>query len=135
MTPRYVFWKCPYCEKEYMENDCYGGGKYCAVETSNAQIKGREIILEDLRQKCLYQMNYNDTKKRHIWWDYIQSIHVNCYDILNEECSKKAHDRLGLSFTDTQKCVMDSFTSNDWDKNTTNNTIIDAEIDYWKKYS
>lgn len=54
MTPHYVFWKCPFCEASYLENDCYGGGKYCAVETSNMNIKGREIILEDLRQKCLY---------------------------------------------------------------------------------
>lgn len=49
MTPRYVFWRCTFCEDEYLKNDCYGGGKYCAVESSNRNIKGREIILEDLR--------------------------------------------------------------------------------------
>lgn len=49
MTPHYVFWKCTYCEAEYLNNDCYGGGKYCAVEPSNDKLKGREIILEDLR--------------------------------------------------------------------------------------
>ena len=35
MTPRYVFWKCTFCEDDYLENDCYGGGKYCAVEQNN----------------------------------------------------------------------------------------------------
>jgi hypothetical protein len=49
MTPHYVFWKCTFCEEEYLKNDCYGGGKYCAVEPSNESIKGREIIMEDLR--------------------------------------------------------------------------------------
>jgi hypothetical protein len=49
MTPRYVFWRCPFCEQTYLDNDCFGGGKYCAVEASNEKIKGREIILEDLR--------------------------------------------------------------------------------------
>jgi hypothetical protein len=62
MTPRYVFWKCTFCEEEFLNNDCYGGGKYCAVETSNIQIKGREIILEDLRQKCLYLKTYQSSK-------------------------------------------------------------------------
>ena len=49
MTPHYVFWRCEYCEKDYLDNDCYGGGKYCAVESSNENIRGRGIILEDLR--------------------------------------------------------------------------------------
>lgn len=48
-TPRFVFWKCTFCEDEYLKNDCYGGGKYCAVEPTNDNIKGREIIDEDLR--------------------------------------------------------------------------------------
>ena len=54
MTPHYVFWKCTFCEDDYLKNDCFGGGKYCAVEPSNERFKGRDIILEDLRQKCLY---------------------------------------------------------------------------------
>jgi hypothetical protein len=49
MTPHYVFWRCYYCEREYLENDCYSNGKYCAVESSNEKLKGKEIILEDLR--------------------------------------------------------------------------------------
>lgn len=49
-TPHYVFWECIGCDQRYIESDCYGGGKYCAVEPSNNAIKGREIVLEDLRQ-------------------------------------------------------------------------------------
>jgi hypothetical protein len=64
MAPRYVFWKCTNCEKEYLDNDCYGGGKYCAVEPSNDKIKGREIIDEDIRQKCLYEELYQKQNKR-----------------------------------------------------------------------
>lgn len=68
MTPRYVFWKCTFCEEEYLQNDCFGGGKYCAVEPSNENIKGRDIILEDLREKCLYQKTYQDKSTRQVWW-------------------------------------------------------------------
>lgn len=48
-TPHYVFWECIGCDSQYIDTDCYGGGKYCAVEPSNEAIKGREIVLEDLR--------------------------------------------------------------------------------------
>lgn len=53
-TPHYVFWECIGCDDRYIESDCYGGGKYCAVEPSNTAIRGKEIVLEDLRQKCLF---------------------------------------------------------------------------------
>jgi hypothetical protein len=51
MTPHYVFWKCIGCEKEMLDNHCFGGGKYCAKEISdlNYKLTGREIITEDLR--------------------------------------------------------------------------------------
>lgn len=52
--PHYVFWECPNCDERYINKDCYGGGRYCAVEPSNENIKGQEIMLEDLRQKCLW---------------------------------------------------------------------------------
>jgi hypothetical protein len=55
MTPHYVFWRCTFCEEDYLKNDCFGGGKYCAVEPSNERFKGRDIIMEDLRQKCIYE--------------------------------------------------------------------------------
>ena len=53
--PRYVFWECTSCDKTYLENDCFGGGKYCAVESTNAKLKGRDIVLEDLRQLCIWE--------------------------------------------------------------------------------
>lgn len=49
LTPHFVFWECRGCDASYLSTDCYGGGKYCAVEPSNHAIKGHEIVLEDLR--------------------------------------------------------------------------------------
>lgn len=69
--PHYVFWECIGCDQRYIESDCYGGGKYCAVEPSNDAIKGREIVLEDLRQKCLYD-KLKEKNKVGTWFDYIQ---------------------------------------------------------------
>jgi len=48
-TPHFVFWQCVNCDSRYTAKDCYGGGKYCAVEPSNRKINGQEIVEEDLR--------------------------------------------------------------------------------------
>jgi hypothetical protein len=34
--PHHVYWSCgENCDKEYLSANCYGGGKYCAIEPSN----------------------------------------------------------------------------------------------------
>eukprot|EP00352_Strombidinopsis_acuminata_P002198 CAMPEP_0176381912 /NCGR_PEP_ID=MMETSP0126-20121128/32254_1 /TAXON_ID=141414 ORGANISM="Strombidinopsis acuminatum, Strain SPMC142" /NCGR_SAMPLE_ID=MMETSP0126 /ASSEMBLY_ACC=CAM_ASM_000229 /LENGTH=243 /DNA_ID=CAMNT_0017746007 /DNA_START=89 /DNA_END=820 /DNA_ORIENTATION=+ len=38
LTPHFVFWECRGCDPSYLKSDCYGGGKYCAVEPSNHAI-------------------------------------------------------------------------------------------------
>lgn len=125
-TPHYVFWECVGCDKKYIQNDCYGGGKYCAVEPSNVNIKGREIIEEDLRQKCLYN-NLAKNKNTSMWFSYIERAHSTCRTILNEDCSKRVHDYLGLDFTATMTCMENSFSAPkaNWEKSTCKNSIID----------
>ena len=132
-TPHYVFWECPNCDERYISNDCYGGGRYCAVEPSNMNMKGREIVLEDLRQKCLWN-NLAAQNTTDLWWDYIARVHSTCYSVVNEDCSKRAHVKLGLDYKDTETCVKNSFTGSDWAAESTYNVIIDEEIKYWKDY-
>ena len=131
--PHYVFWECPNCDKRYIENDCYGGGRYCAVEPSNNAIKGQEIVLEDLRQKCLWNnlAAKNETQK---WWEYIARVHTTCYSVVNEDCSRRAVLRVNGGWVDVENCVKNSFTGSDWNSPDTYNTIIDSEIKYWKEF-
>jgi len=72
--PRYVFWECTGCDQMYLDNDCYGAGKYCAVESTNQNIKGREIVNEDLRQICLWDKFTKDGSPVR-WFNYIQHVH------------------------------------------------------------
>lgn len=96
-TPHYVFWECIGCDQRYIESDCYGGGKYCAVEPSNYAIKGKEIVLEDLRQKCLYKKQHKKGTTT-VWFDYIQRVHETCYAVINQDCSQNAHEHLGINW-------------------------------------
>lgn len=134
-TPHYVFWECIGCDQRYIESDCFGGGKYCAVEPSNDAIKGREIVLEDLRQKCLFK-ELKEQNNEQMWFDYIARVHQTCYATINEDCSFNAHKHLNLDFDKTLKCVEDSFSQPKakWAESTCANSIIDAEISYWKEF-
>ena len=64
----------------------------------------------------------------------MRSIHANCGNVVNEDCSRIAHDNVGLKYSQTEDCVKNSFSSEDWGSIDTINTIIDDEIDYWRKY-
>ena len=91
MTPRFVFWKCLDCDQDFLDWNCYGGGKYCAMDWGNARLSGQEIVMEDLRQMCIYRYAYNEMNNRQLCWDYIKNVHKECDSKLNEDCSIFAH--------------------------------------------
>ena len=45
-----------------------------------------------------------------------------------------AHKEAKIPWEKTQACVQNSFTAEDWSDMSTNNTLIDEEISYWKEY-
>jgi len=97
-------------------------------------LKGREIILEDLRQKCLWN-NLKETENEQSWWSYIERVHSTCYSVINEDCSWNAHKHLDLDWDKTELCVKESFTKpNNWDDKSVRNKIIEKEIGYWKEF-
>jgi hypothetical protein len=80
MTPHFFSWPCPSCDSEFKKRECVSDGKYCASShkyTEGVNMAGREIILEDLRQKCIYDLYYK--KDRAIWWNYMKQVHADCY--------------------------------------------------------
>jgi hypothetical protein len=61
MTPRFVFWEClEDCEEDFVNKHCFGAGKYCAQDSGKQSsfLTGQEIVLEDLRQMCIYKRAY-----------------------------------------------------------------------------
>ena len=64
MTPHYNFQTCKDCEREYLDKHCFGNGKYCAADSNHKSLLGTEIMMEDLREICIYKEAYkqDDTK-------------------------------------------------------------------------
>jgi hypothetical protein len=103
MTPHFKFWRCKDCSG-FMETQCFGKGKYCGHDIRNNKLNGRDVILEELRQMCIYKSSYGDNA-RNIWWDYIKEYHSLCYGAISEDCSRGAHTMLKLNYDLTQQCV------------------------------
>lgn len=87
-TPRFVSWSCPTCEEDFKKKHCLSDGKYCAFQFGNENHTGREILYENIREKCLHDMLRIDNKEN-LWWDYVKYAHINCRADINEDCSKK----------------------------------------------
>mmetsp|Transcript_13401 Transcript_13401/g.15046 ORF Transcript_13401/g.15046 Transcript_13401/m.15046 type:complete len:164 (+) Transcript_13401:229-720(+) len=75
MTPRYFSWNCISCDTSITETDCLCGGKYCALDESNLRIEGKQILMENLRQKCIYTNAMSKTKTDAAWWNYVTKAH------------------------------------------------------------
>jgi hypothetical protein len=92
-TPRFVTWSCPECTIEFKQSECLVNGKYCAPNHAFSlftQEKGRDILVEDLRQMCLHSL-LSDQNNEKVWWDYMRYVHSRCYGLITEDCSREGH--------------------------------------------
>jgi len=88
--PHYSIFTCETCRlKNYSQKkvpaDCLSGGRYCLKDPDgdNKKGSGRDILLEVLRQLCLFQL----FPER--WWDYMALVDITCVDnfVGLEKCS------------------------------------------------
>jgi hypothetical protein len=115
----FVLWYCPECaEKGYKEDnkDCISGGRYCFLDPDekNDEINGRQIMLEDLRLMCLF--NLTSKKDYSDYFEYHSMYNQKCKDskFLTESCSKDVIEGLGVKYEKVQDCVKNSFNGNDY---------------------
>ncbi|OMJ93128.1 hypothetical protein SteCoe_3945 [Stentor coeruleus] len=117
MTPHYVLWYSVERSKEGFlteHKDCLSGGRYCAPDPDldNGPRTGREIVLENLRQICLY--NYlTDQKKLNLWWDYIKKFKGCTGDNFNTKCSDTILNIIGIKTKIIQECIDNSVLGSD----------------------
>jgi hypothetical protein len=132
MTPRYFTWSCENCDESITDVDCVSSGKYCAIDETNYSMTGKSIILENLRQKCIYLNAMKNKKDDSSWWNYVKKAHSRCYNDFTEDCSKEIHNELSINYAETIKCVDDSFASAD--HNVADNSILSLEAIAWENH-
>jgi len=132
--PRFVTWACTGCSSNFKERECYCDGKYCAPNhgfMKGMNVKGTDILTEDLREHCLHDRLKSDGNE-YKWWDYMKHIHQQCFSYIDELCSKSAHEEIDESYEDTMKCVDQGFSDPDFKKG--ENYVLKKNAGRWKEY-
>lgn len=132
MTPRYFSWPCVNCDTSITDEDCFCEGKYCAMDETNLRVNGKDIIHENLRQKCIYTNSMKKNQSDKAWWDYLALAHAKCYKDISEDCSKVVHAELKLDYDETEKCVNASF--DNADHGLGDNAILNDEAQTWNTH-
>ena len=130
--PKIVTYSCVFCDKELKEKECVSNGRYCAMNHQGPYIRGQDILMEDLREHCLYTLldKKNEQMK---WWNYMKKVHSICYDSINEECSRLGHKDIGENYDDTMNCVKETFGGSD-NINEADNKLLAKMEREWKMY-
>jgi len=133
-TPHYVHYSCMSCKMDGYrsdEKDCVSGGRYCARDPDQTgPFTGREVVMEDLRQLCVFK--YAEEKgKNSIYFNYLLGFATNCYyrNDFSKKCSENAMRYSGIPAKKVQECVDESFNYEDIVYG--DNTILAEEREAW----
>mmetsp|Transcript_6975 Transcript_6975/g.12761 ORF Transcript_6975/g.12761 Transcript_6975/m.12761 type:complete len:459 (+) Transcript_6975:2211-3587(+) len=113
-TPKYVTWHCLQCSiYDYINNEpnCLSGGRYCAPDPDlQGPLNGRDVLMEDLREICVFNQSLDKNNKYGLWYDYMTALNSTCTNGIGEACSLAAMDEAQVDSKKVQSCVSNSFT-------------------------
>ena len=100
--PHYLIWVCPpqYKDSEQCTKQCIYDGRYCCPDPEDDMstgYDGKDVILENLRQLCVFSMA-NATGKPWLWWDYTTQFGEKCKmseNKYNGNCAEEVFLSLG----------------------------------------
>ena len=135
-TPHYVLWYCAICkEQDFSEahRDCLSGGRYCAPDPDGAgPLAGRDVVLEDLRQICVYKLT-EEASSYKLWYDYMKVYNQTCASgYISKECSYSVLDKISVDSDDIEKCIKNSIEGANIDID--DNAILREEKKAWNDY-
>jgi hypothetical protein len=115
-TPIYVVHPSTFPNEDNFINtkNCVSKGKYCYFPKETTIIKdGKQIILENLRQKCIYNISMKN-KNLNVYFNYIRTFYTQCLikekiPDFSDKCAKNSLSYLGYSVEEVDRCMADSF--------------------------
>ena len=117
--PHYLFTNCYSCEYQrykIADLNCLSGGRYCAEDPDKeGSLTGRDVVLEELRQICLFQQaNMTNNKDYSLWFKYQIEYFLQCSKNLFElSCSEKVIQKINGNEANIKKCIKESFEGED----------------------
>jgi hypothetical protein len=100
-----------YCTRYYNNiNSQYYQPFYCPGAMDTIHINGRGIMMEYLRELCIFKIAKNSNQPN-LWWKYIIEVNETCYWGLwfSKDCSNTAMEKIGVDINEVEKCMFKSF--------------------------
>ncbi len=115
-TPYYVSSRYQSHDGKAREN-CYAGGNFCASPRHDLGIgDGRQILKENLRQKCIYNYAYNVYQNStDMYWEYMKNFYDNCLKppkgeiFFSDNCALTQIVKTQIDPDQITKCIYNSF--------------------------
>ena len=136
--PHFAYDATSYTPKE----DCLGSGLYCIRPGKLGITDGSIIVMESIKQKCLFDWAEKNEKKE-VFFKFMRTFHENCIkteDNFNQLCSNDAISNSGANIDDINTCIYDSFVGTSYEKQQSQyqkifkNKILDNELEMRKQY-
>ena len=124
------------------KEDCLGSGLYCIRPGKLGITDGSIIVLESIKQKCLFDWSEKNEKKE-AFLKFMKKFYENCVqtvDNFNQLCSNDAIYSTGANIDEINQCIYDSFIGTPSEKQQTQyqkifrNQILDKEMETRKQY-
>jgi len=100
-------------------NNCICGGRYCSYghnffgDSFLNTINSQDVIVESVRQKCIYNLSFNTYNNHNLYFDYMNNFADDCLnsDKFTIECSRSVIKGLKRDelFEATETCFKNSF--------------------------
>ena len=134
-SPHYSY--SPEVNRAY--DNCFGSGLYCTRPGKLGITDSSKILLEAIRQKCIFMDSKRKEGSIFNYWKYMSKFRYACIDDLkfNSNCAENVMDYVGIDSKAINVCIMNSFgadkeeTGTEFMK-TKKNSILDEDYEYRK---
>ncbi len=123
------------------KDDCLGSGLYCIRPGKLGIVDGSIIVMESIKQKCIYN-NALQKGKIEYFWKFMTIFYEKCIqkEDFTENCSNDAIYSSGVNLNEIKDCIYESFSGTSYEKQqqdypkTLKNQILDKEYELRKAY-
>jgi hypothetical protein len=144
-TPHYISHKSPFYDANKTEAvpNCLGRGLYCHAARYDLNIQdGKDILVEDIHQKCAYNIAYDkNDPKPNLYWEYMINFYEKCVNssTINfiPKCSSEVADDIGLGSSKVEQCMLNSFKVDSLKNSlvfTNNNLLLEDDYEIKNKW-
>lgn len=109
-VPMPVNFACPQCDTKFKKNNCISDGKYCGTSKNSTKDIGQKVLIEDLRQQCVWREASKSSKTKKNFFKYVTAVQDLCPDgYITKKCSNFGLKAINTDAKTIEECVKSTF--------------------------